>query len=390
MALYDLIQRPVTGIRPFNELAIDADIWREAHDHHHQHRRLHALSAHRPGIVYGLEVLAAGEDRIVVAPGVGVDDDGQTLVLSEPVTFTLAERGQLYVTLAFQRTADSRSAVDVAGGQQHYRLVEGRDIRAAKDLPTTPYLELARVYRTNTSAPIREAADSFDPVSDELNLLHRQVAFPHCYADCVIGEVPYVPRSGARQWKPNRAGLWNLLRTGNGSGFHLTFTGPVPLRQAGDIPDDRLPALLYIAGQEAFNPLADAEVDGLRQLLAVGTCLFGEASGGNAEFAEGFAKLASQIGANLQPVAATDPLLRAHHLFAGPPPGGQEQGLLLADSSTGVLLSTYDYGAAWQGVLAGAPGTASRERIRQAEEFGLNIIAWAARRQRRAELQMLL
>ena len=82
MPLEELIARPITGIRPFNELPIDAEIWREAHEHHHVHRQLHAAAAHRPGIVVGLDVVASAvrERTIVVSPGVGIDADGQTVV----------------------------------------------------------------------------------------------------------------------------------------------------------------------------------------------------------------------------------------------------------------------------------------------------------------------
>jgi hypothetical protein len=51
-----------------------------------------------------------------------------------------------------------------------------------------------------------------------------------------------------------------------------------------------------------------------------------------------------------------------------------------ADLEKGVILSTNDYGAAWQGEVD------SRDKVRNAQEFGHNVIAFAARRRRLAEL----
>jgi hypothetical protein len=322
----------------------------------------------------------------VVAPGFGIDPEGQSVVLPEPVSFTLEERGQSYFTLSFLRTADRKSAVTVGGGQQHYRLVEGRNVVATEDLPTTPYLELARIYRTAKDKAIRDASNPFDPGNDELNLLNRRIAFPHCYADVSVGEMSYVPKSDPSAWKPNRAGLWHLLREGNGRGFHLDFTGPLNLRAALPNP---APVLLYVAGAQGFQPLADAEMDGLRRFLEGGGLLLGEASGGSAEFAGSFRELAGRVGANLQPVGPGDPLLTAHHVFSAPPRGAQETGTLSVDDTCGVLFSTYDYGAACQGGLSDLNSPDARERIRQAQEFGLNIIAYAARRRRSRELSRL-
>jgi len=388
MPIEEILARTITGIRPFNELPVDAEIWREAHDHHHSHRELHAVSAHRPGIVFGLEVVASAvkERTVIVAPGVGIDPDGQTVVLPEPVSFTIDQRGQTFFCLSFLKTADRKSAVVVGGGQQHFRLVEGRNVTATEDLPRPPFLELARIYRTGADKPIRDAANPYDPGNDELNLLNRRTAFPHCYADAAVGELSYVPKSDPTDWKPNRAGLWHLLREGNGRGFHLDFTGPLNLRAA--LPA-HAPALLYVAGRQGFQPLADAEVDGLRRFLESGGMLFAEAARGSDEFGRGFQELLQKLGARPQPVAPGHPLLTAHHIFSGAPAGGHDGGKLFCDEAAGVIFSTMDYGAAWQGEVPQPESFQARERIRQAQEFGLNVLAFAARRRRVRELSRL-
>ncbi len=393
MPLETMIANKITGIRPFNELPIDAEIWKQAHDHHHLHRYLHAVAAHRPGVVTGLEVVASTvKDRtVVVAPGVAIDSEGQTLVVSAPVPLEIDPvRGNVYVTLAFQRERDTRSAVTVGGGQEHYREMEGRKLITVKELPKTAYIELARIYSSAADKPVKDAANPSAPAFDEVNLLFRPLAFPHCYADTSVGELSYVPKTTASPWNPNRSGLWNLLREGSGRGFHLGFTGTLGLKALGAGQDaGPEPSLLYVAGRQGFQPLGEPEQDGLKRFLDGGGLLLGEAGQGSAEFADGFKELAGRMGAKLKPAGKSHPLLTAHYVFSAPPPGGQGQGELLADMEAGIVFSSYDYGAAWSGEVERPDAPDARERIRQAQEFGLNFIAAAARRRRFRELARL-
>jgi len=393
MPLTEIMARPVVGINPFNELPIDAEIWRTAHGHHHMHRYLHALSAHRPGVVLGLEVVAskAAERTIVIAPGIAIDPEGRTIVVRDPVTLTIepVSRMYIYITLAFLRAHDRASGVTVGDGQQYYKEVEGYDLTATKELPRTPYVELARIYCSTQDKNIRDAANQSAPGSDEINCLYRPTAFPHCFADVGVGELSYVPKTSASPWNPNRAGLWNLLREGNAAQFHLTFTGSINLLSQTSGQSSADPALLYVAGRQAFQPLKDTEIEGLHRFLDGGGMLFAEAGQGNPDFAAGFEDLVSQIGGKLRPVTRGNPLLTSHHVFSAPPPGGQSSGTVTSDPDNGIIFSTYDYGAAWQGEVDKPDAPDARSRILQAQEFGLNVIAAAAARRRTRELSRL-
>jgi hypothetical protein len=385
--LEEIMSRRITGISPFNELPVDAEIWREAHNHHHLHRRLHAISSHRPGIVNGLEVVPSQSKAttVVVAPGVAIDSEGRTIIVPEPVSFDIVETRQIYIILTFQNNKDRGSAVTVGGGTQYYREVEGHLLINTKDLPNTPYLELARVFRTGADKPIKEPANAFDPGNDELNQLYRPIAFPHCYADVSVGELSYVGKTEPGNWKPNRGGLWNLIREGNGAGFHLTFGGTINLQSK----DESSLSLLYVAGRQGFQPRTEPEMDGLKRYLDAGGLLFGEAGAGNAEFAQGFQDLATQLGAKLKKVSKGHPLLTSHHVFSSPPPGAQSGGDLMIDPDAGILFSSFDYGGAWQGDVEKPDAPDARDRIRQAQEFGLNVIAYASHRRRVRQLARL-
>ena len=60
-----------------------------------------------------------------------------------------------------------------------------------------------------------------------------------------------------------------------------------------------------------------------------------------------------------------------------------------ADESGSLLFSSFDYGGAWQGAIGKVDAAEARERVRGAQEFGLNILAFAAYRRRRFELEKL-
>ena len=69
------------------------------------------------------------------------------------------------------------------------------------------------------------------------------------------------------------------------------------------------------------------------------------------------------------------PLLTEPFLFGAPPPGFETEGAPTVMVADGVIFSTCDYGCLWQGDRRN--GTAAREAIRAAHEWGSNIVAYA-------------
>lgn len=385
MSLEDLIRNPLMNIRPFDGLEINATVWGEAHAQHHTHRYLHALGAHKPGILSGLEVTApkGNVPTLVVTPGVAVDAAGQTIIVSEVISRELTGVSEWFLTLSFAPQEDKEVHGSVAGGKGPYKFAEGYALNLQREPPSGLEIELARVNRSGAEQPIREAASPFNPQDDEINLLFRPMASPACFVDAQIGELSYVGADddAPGAWRPNRAGLWHLMREGNGCGFHLS---PTPF--APEEPDAPQPTLLYVAGRQAFQPFSDGLQDGLLNYLGRGGFLFGEACREDQGFEEAFLKLFERLGAKLNPVASSHPLLTSHHVFSAPPAGARGDGTLRIDRKLGVLFSSYDYGGAWQGEVPDPKGVDARERIRQAQEFGLNIIAFAAHRRRQIAL----
>jgi hypothetical protein len=377
MRIEEILSRPITGIEPFNELPIDDNIWREAHLRHFFHRTLDARVLHRPGIAFGLEVVVDPQSKgkaLIVAPGLAVDPEGNSVVLSEPTRLHIhREDTKLFVTLGYTEELDAASSITVGGGKKHFRIREGRSLTVDGDPPKAPNFELARILRSSGSAPVRAASNPYDPGEDELNLLHRISAFPKCAADIQVAELSFVPVSDPDAWKPNRAGLCLLIRQANTMGLHVEYTGLFNLRQPSSDP-----TLLYASTFGAFRPLGPDQLEGLSKFLSKGGTLFAEASQGSPEFEAGFREMASRLGANLQPLHAAHPLLNSMFVFASAPNGAASEGGVWADLEAGLIFSSADYGGAWQGTYSTA-----RPIIRDATEFGLNVLVFANERRRR-------
>lgn len=371
----------VTGISPFDDMPVNAFVWREAHSQHNIHRRLHATASHRPGIVWGLEVFVSPRERqcVVVAPGIAIDSNGQTLLLSEPVKLIVEPANQVFIVIEYEEAFDASSAVRVPGGERHYRFVEGRRILVTSELPAERCLELARIYRSRSDQLILNPINPLEPKEDELNFLYRKATFPLCHGEGGIGQLVFLPKGEQARWDSNSNAICRLIREANCLGFNVHYGGVCGMSQAAS--DDLL--VLYAAGKADFIALSLSDTAWLANFLNSGGTLLVETMADSTEFRRSFFELVAILGASLKPVERGNNLLSSYHFFSAPPHGGQSSGEFMADLERGILFSTFDYGGAWKGEGDEVLG---RERIRSAYEFGFNIISWAAQRKRAFQL----
>ncbi len=375
----EILRQRLVGIRPFNGLPIDEIVWKQSHELHANHRQLHAAYAHCPGIIYGLDVVVSAKtNEVIVGPGVAIDAEGRTLLVEEAKHYDIKETGRVYIWL-YYRQEETGETKKVKTVDQRYKLREGYNIETINRQPDVPGLELARITRSSNTARIRTADNPYAPGEDELNLLFRPVAFPHCCADMGLGEISYVPDEGVSY--PNRRGLCSLIQEGQDRGFCLRFTGPTPLREDANYKFEK-PGLIYIAGKSGMKrPLDNDAKEYLNTFLRTGGVLFTDSAPGSAfDKAIGELLASAPLRANLQPVTQGHPLLSQRYMFSAPPHGAHPHGALHADMELGVVRSTCNYGGAWQGEVENPQGADARERIRQSVEFGLNIVAFAAAR----------
>jgi hypothetical protein len=163
--------------------------------------------------------------------------------------------------------------------------------------------------------------------------------------------------------------------------------------------DDNIPlapglenySLLYLVGQSEFQ-LDSAEMSALHAFLQAGGTLFIESCRRDIALGEppadaSFMALLSAIGVQMEELRGGHDLLVSPNLFSSVPSGFETQGTPSVRAGAGpagggVVFSACDYGCLWQGERRS--GAASREHIRSAQEWGANLLAYAAERRRKA------
>lgn len=376
-----LSRLPSRRISPFDGMTVTADVWREAHEHHAAHLRLHALSFHGSGIISGLEVIASDPPgpQVYVLPGVAVDPNGYTIVVPEPVTydFGVMQEGTLYLLITYDESRPQ--PVNGNYGDQPFYIYTGFNLEAVAGPVDSPQLEIARV-QIKRGAALRNAADPAHPKLNELDLRFRQEIGPLARGTAAIG-VAYLSRMG----NSHGLGLTNLART-------ITRTGRVKawvddgIALAQDLRDY---TLICLVARDRFQ-VDVSEMNALYNFVRGGGTLFLESchreAGGNPGSDATFADLIESLGVRPMSVAQQHPLLYDPHLFARPAAGYDTQGTPVLREGGGVVLSSHDYGCLWCGERRTGP--ADRESIRAAMEWGENLIEFALARGRHHRQEM--
>jgi hypothetical protein len=372
MSLEELLQMfPSKRIKPADGMAVTAEVWEEAHDYHRQNLQFHNLFHHGSGIVTGLEVIASDppDTSVYISPGVAVDPAGQTIVLPQPVAYDIGHEmeGLLYLLLSY---GESRPRAESKGAQADNPLYVHAEfsITARKSLPTTPWVELARVVRRSRDDSFSDAQNPAQPGPNEIDLRFRReigAAREVNVAVCYLGETTD---------KRHGRGVSYLAHALNRLGYYSVYVNDdVTLA-----PGIETNTLIYLVGQGHFE-LSSGQLNGLSNYVKRGKgTLFIESVGAEAE-----AAFSNHLAAMSMEPAILPPghrLLVEPYLFAAPPPGFETQGKAEVLVSDGVIFSTCNYGLLWQGEIR--DGVPSREQLRSAIEWGANIIAYARDRRK--------
>ena len=394
MALEDIIKLQLKKVNPFQGLIIDADTWRDAHNYHRDQQRLHVLAFHGTGIVQGLEVNAASppDSSVVVSPGMGIDPDGNVIVVGQKQRYRVqAQRaGTVYLVIQFREVPTE--PYQPPNGGQPTRLIDAYKIEERDKLPAEPYVELARIDFDPARGPIREGGAG----KNEIDLRFRKSAVPAAgpassaapaAAATIVREVPVAASAQTAVW--GHAVLGDADRTTHLDGLRnlaraLSLPGVVEVtvqenaalgRELGGC------GLLYLTGRGRFELPADQQ-SALGRYLQGGGVIIGEGCADGEgqtkaarEFGLAFNQLASQIKRKLETVKRGHPLLTVPNVFAEVP-AGAETGMLLEGGR--MVYCGSDYGCAWQGGHPEQP--LAREAIRAAFELGANIAAYAGQR----------
>lgn len=394
MALEDIIKFQLKKVNPFQGLIIDADTWRDAHNYHRDQLRLHTLAFHKTGIVAGLNVTASSPPglSVMVHPGMGVDSDGNIVLVSQKQHYRLQTQktGMVYLVIQFREVPSE--PYQPADGGQPTRIIEAYRIEERDKLPAEPHLELARIDFDPARGKIEDASLVTSPSKNEIDLRFRQeMVAPVGEAEkvtTVIKEVPVreVPGQpvetitvghatlGTASQDLHVTGLKNLARElGRQGNLMANIVETIPLDK-----DLKRYTLVYLTGRGQFE-LSTEQQASLNRFLQAGGLILGEgcADGegqtrGAREFGLAFNQLANQLKRKLETVKRGHPLLSVLNVFSDVPQGA-EPGMLLEGGH--MIYSGSDYGCAWQG--GHQDQSLSRDIIRSAFEMGANMATYA-------------
>lgn len=372
-----LKQIPARRIKPFDGMAVTADVWEEAHEYHSRQQRFHASLNHGAGIVTGLEVIASDppDNSVYILPGIAVDSLGQTIILPEPFAYDLgAAQGTLYLLLTYGESQPRPDDRVLPGGQTDATLYiysqYGLEVGGAPPDPAGPYVELARVTRSAPAAPMTDASNSMLPGPNQIDLRFRR-SIGALVQNAASLAVCYVGGDGAR--KHGRGASWMARAARQAGDVQVWVDDDVPLVPGADLSGY---TLVYLVGQGVFQLSPDAMNVVYAYLQGGGTLLIESCRQELAEAADAaFLDMLSSFGIQLDDLPADHTLLAEPNLFAAPPAGFETDGRPGIRLSEGVILSAADYGCLWQGERRGQP--ALREEIRAAHEWGSNILAYA-------------
>jgi hypothetical protein len=371
---------PSQRLDPNDGLAITAEVWKEAHDYHERRFQYHLAVMHGPGIIEGLDVVEHESDKtkVTVKSGEAALANGELIVLDKSLDCdTSAEVGTcLMIWLdPSDETPDPPDDKSGPADPKYFHRWPVPVARQVRDVPPASWIELARIDRRSADA-IHSAED--DPIHPQGNQIDKRFRRR-------VGQKPVAHVVICHHGQPAS----NLAREGlDELAIVCERLGPSRVAVDDDVPFARLtnpnyphPDLVYCAAHVAAE-LLDDNFKCIHKYLQEQGIVLVEASPEAEPGAEN--KIRTQFetaGIQFRELDSDQDLMRWPHLFAKAPDGFADNrlpvlvGSLLNSHRPSVLLSPKCYSALWAGR---GPGRApSREEIRAAHEFGMNIIAFA-------------
>ncbi len=355
---------PKKRIKPYDGMSVTADVWNQAHDFHRQYNQAHNLFFHGSGILVGLEVVASDppDSMVFILPGIAIDPYGKVIVLSEPVAYDLGDEidGPLYLTI-IQRESTTNLKKNNDGSGLAF-LQDEFLITARQSVPERSMVELARFTRENRTSNINDADNAKGPKINEIDLRFRRNISLNS-EQLLTSAVIYL---GEVNEKIQGQGLIRLAEVARKSDhINLVVNDDVQL-DPGVLGN----AFIYLVGSGKFK-LTSAQLKGLQGYITRGGFLFMEAVDSLA--ADSFKAVAKEIQLELKGNALKcDALLSEPYFFVEVPQGFTSDGEWL--SGNGGVLSTFNYGALWNGEAKDRKPT--RGELRTAFEWGSNLLTF--------------
>ncbi len=164
-------------------LLLNADGWKRTHEYHRRRQNIHYQSLFQPGIVRGLGVCAIEapesisaqyrDDRWVqIQPGIAIDVRGNPIIVDSPIEFRIASLAKTEIITVY--LVISYVDPDTLHYQTHQDwVVETFRINEKNHPPEAHEIELCRMIISVDTVQIKSAVDVFDPDVNELDLRYR-------------------------------------------------------------------------------------------------------------------------------------------------------------------------------------------------------------------------
>ncbi len=174
---------PLERLMVRDGLLLNADGWKRTHEYHRRRQNLHYQSLYQPGIVRGLGVCAIeAPDSISVQyrdgrwvqiqPGIAIDLMGNPIIVDAPMEFRIASVATTEIVRVYLVISYVDPETLYHQNQQDW-MVETFRINEKNSPPETHEIELCRMIISVDTVQIKPAFDVFKPDVNELDLRYR-------------------------------------------------------------------------------------------------------------------------------------------------------------------------------------------------------------------------
>jgi hypothetical protein len=373
-----LKQFPKRRLKPEDGISITANLWEEEHNFHRASLKFHRLLSHGPGILKGLEVVASDPpDRSVyIMPGAATDHAGNIIVVDEPIIFDIGNKsdGLMYLLISYGEAA-IRQGVDTTEAENARFIQADLTVEAQPDQPDTPYIEVARLIRKDRKSPIYNAKDGHYPQPNEIDLRYRsEIGGSPCQV-FTAGSV-LLAKSGKADPQKGLHALMKSFNRDDGfcGGYRLAVDQGLSFQEIQPL------TLLYCA-IDSSTTFKKEDMDAIYHFSqSGGTILFENVAGPGNEMPPDLGKLFDSLAIKVAEPGTGHPVLETPYLFSTPPSGFDATADHVFKVGDGIIYSDAFYAGLWQ--AQSKQGPPSRDLIRSALEWGVNITMFAIRRRR--------
>ena len=377
-------------IRAYDGLVLNAQTWSKAHQYHRQRQNIYYQSLYQPGIVYGLGISIIDAPKEVSAkyralpwvkihPGIAIDWEGNPIVVPKEVTFPLNPPQNLtkspltvYLLISYRdpETLNQKNASDTI--QETFRLDQKTSFPASGDV------ELCRIQWQPGNDRICVPQNVLSPKINQLDLRYRLQAQARPQATLNIGTTENLPRSTRQNLSCLMASVSALYPTWQG----VEEISSVLIRSLAAIASYDL---FYLCQNDIEN-LNEKEFSILDEYLQIGGTIAIEVSTADRSIESTGDLVAKKL--NRQEIDWHKSLDREHPLRRKPflfvaLPEINGYSIELWHDGGGIILLESDLSAAWG---FNEELFLSRNDIRTAQEFGINLLHFSWHRRRLTQL----